>query len=55
MAGFEPIIYEDFANETFDLLRKIPQAMQTGNVEEVLLEAFNDGIIQNCVMTHLKV
>lgn len=55
MAGFDPMLYEDFADETFDLLRKVAQATQAGNAEAVLLEAFNDDTLQNFIMTHLKV
>lgn len=54
-AGFDEMLYEDFANETFELLRKVAAAMQDGTAEEVILEAFNDDNLQNYIITHLKV
>lgn len=39
----------------FDLIRKVAGAMAENNAEEVLLEAFNDESIQNCIITHVKV
>lgn len=54
-AGFQPMLYEDFADEVFDLIRKVASAHQDGNAEEVLLEAFNDEMVQNYVITHFKV
>lgn len=49
------MLYEDFTDETFELLRKLAAAAQTGTAEDVLLDAFNDETLQNYVMTHLKV
>lgn len=54
-AGMDPMMFEDFTDETFDLLRSIANAAQTGNAENVLLEAFNDEMLQNYVIAHLKV
>ena len=54
-AGFEPYLYEDFADETFDLMRRLMQTLQTGNGDEILLEAFNDDMLQNSIITHLRV
>lgn len=54
-AGFEPMLYEDFADEMFGLLRKVASSVQDGSAEEVLLESFNDEMLQNYVITHLKV
>ena len=54
-AGFEPMLYEDFADEVFGLIRKVANAQQEGNAEDVLLEAFNDEMVQNYVITHFKV
>lgn len=54
-AGYEPYLYEDFAEETFELLRNVRSAMQAGNVETALLDAFNNEYLQNNIITHLRV
>lgn len=54
-AGFDLAIYEDFADETYELMRKLPEALAVGNAEEVLLEAFRDETVQNYIITHLRV
>ena len=54
-AGFEPYLYEDFADELFTLIRSIANALGEGNGDEVLVNAFNDESIQNYVITHFKV
>lgn len=55
LAGFDVDIFEDFANETYDLLKKLPQVLNVGNAEDVLLETFNDESVQNYIITHLRV
>jgi len=54
-AGFDSFIYEDFADEAFNLLRGVANAMHTGNASEVLHDAFNDDMVQNYLITYLKV
>jgi hypothetical protein len=54
-AGFVPYLYEDFADELFDLMRRLATALDEGNGEEALLDAFNDENLQNCVITHMRV
>lgn len=54
-AGFEPYLYEDFADELFGLIRSIANAINEGNGDEVLMNAFNDESTQNYVITHFKV
>jgi len=54
-AGYDSFLYEDFAEETSDLLKKLMEALPVGNAEEVLLEVFNDDAVQNYLITHLKV
>lgn len=54
-AGFEPLLYEDFADEAFELLRKVSSALPEGNADVVLHEAFNDESLQNYIITYLKV
>jgi len=54
-AGFQPYLYEDFADAVFDLIRTVADAINEGKSEEVLIEAFNDESLQSCVITHFKV
>lgn len=54
-AGFEPYLYEDFADEMFDLMRRVSNAMSEGSGEDALLDGFNDESVQNCIITHVKV
>lgn len=54
-AGYEPLLYEDFADEAFGLLRRVANALHSGNATDVLLETFNDEGTQNYIITYLKV
>lgn len=54
-AGFEQYLYEDFADELFELMRRLATALDEGTGDEALLEAFNDEGVQNCVITHFRV
>ncbi|KAK3636323.1 hypothetical protein LTR56_014279 [Elasticomyces elasticus] len=54
-AGFATYTYEDFADEAFELLRKLGTAMHSGNASEVLQETFNDDMLQNYVITYLRI
>ena len=54
-AGFDLALYEDFADETYDLLKKLPDALAVGNAEEVLYQTFSDEMVQNYIITHLRV
>lgn len=49
------MLYEDFQDEVLELLRKVANGMQDGTAEDVLLDAFNDDMTQNYVITHFKV
>ncbi|KAK4539840.1 hypothetical protein LTR36_010301 [Oleoguttula mirabilis] len=53
-AGFDSLLYEDFADEAFDLLRKVANALPAGNADVILHEAFNDEDLQNYIITYLK-
>lgn len=55
LAGFDPMLWEDFADETFTVLRKVSAAMQTGEAEDILMQAFNDDELQNYLLTYLRV
>lgn len=54
-AGFEPYLYEDFADALFAVIRNVANAIDAGNGDEVLLNSFNDEETQNYVITHFKV
>lgn len=54
-AGYDESLYEDFADEVYDLLKKLMEALPVGNAEDILLEVFNDESIQAYIFTHLKV
>ena len=54
-AGFEVYLYEDFAEELFELMRELGAALSKGDGDALLHEKFNNESIQNCVITHMKV
>ena len=54
-AGYDALLYEDFADAMFDTLRKVHNALQTGDAETILHEDFNDEALQNYIITYLKV
>lgn len=54
-AGYDALLYEDFADSMFDTLRKVHNALQTGDAETILHEDFNDEALQNYIITYLKV
>lgn len=51
--GFQQDMYEDFADETLGLLRKLSTLPPSD--EAPLLEAFNDMMSSMSIITHLKV
>ncbi|CAK3776283.1 Hypothetical predicted protein [Lecanosticta acicola] len=53
-AGVDPILIEDFAEETFNLLRELSNALATGDADDILVERFNDDMLQNYLITHLR-
>ncbi|KAK6439264.1 hypothetical protein LTR95_004520 [Oleoguttula sp. CCFEE 5521] len=52
--GIDMFLVEDFAEEWFQLMRKLSIAVDQGNGDEVLAEAFADENVQNCLITHLR-
>lgn len=54
-AGIDLMLFEDFADEAYDLLRKCRDTLNTANAETALIEAFNDESLQNYIITYLKV
>ncbi|KAK5164317.1 uncharacterized protein LTR77_010012 [Saxophila tyrrhenica] len=53
-AGYDPSLLEDFAEETYTLLRKVANGMQDGTAENALHETFNDDYVQNFIITHIR-
>ncbi|KAL1301446.1 hypothetical protein AAFC00_005698 [Neodothiora populina] len=55
IAGFDKWSYEDFADETYGLLRKYMGTVDDPDVEASLVADFNDEELQNYIITHFKV
>jgi ubiquitin thioesterase protein OTUB1 len=53
--GFQEPLYEDFAEETFELLRRTGSSVPLGDNGAALLGAFNDQSVSMAIITHLKV
>ncbi|KAF2720344.1 cysteine proteinase [Polychaeton citri CBS 116435] len=53
-AGFDQYLYEDFADEVFDLIRRLGTALAANNAEQTLEEALNDDNVSMCIITHLR-
>ena len=49
------MVYEDFVNETLDLMGQLSQSLTKTDAETTLLTLFNDETVQNYIITHLKV
>ena len=54
-AGFDAMLYEDFADELFETMRKVANGLHDGTAEEILMQSFNDDTVQNYVITHFRV
>lgn len=54
-AGFEEMMIEDFADVTFEVLRKVANAIHDGTAEGILHDSFNDDLTQNYIITHFRV
>jgi ubiquitin thioesterase protein OTUB1 len=55
-AGYQEMLFEDFADVTYDLLREIATAVNDGHdAHSMLLDKFNQTDINNCVISHLRV
>jgi ubiquitin thioesterase protein OTUB1 len=48
-------LYIDFADEAYELLRKLAGSLQVGNGAGLLLEAFNDYSVSMAIITYVKV
>jgi ubiquitin thioesterase protein OTUB1 len=54
-AGFQDWLYQDYADEAYALLKKLPEALQIGNSADVLHEAFNDEDTQMSIIYYTRV
>lgn len=55
-AKYSMMLVEDFADETLELLSNITSAVREGrDAAGVLLEKFNDDMVQNYIITYLRV
>ncbi|EME86592.1 uncharacterized protein MYCFIDRAFT_162177 [Pseudocercospora fijiensis CIRAD86] len=54
-SGYSQMVYEDFADTTYELLRELANAVNE-NVDAValLLERFNEDIVQDYIISHLR-
>jgi ubiquitin thioesterase protein OTUB1 len=55
LAGHSEDLYIDFADEAYELLRKLAGSLQVGNGAGLLLEAFNDYSVSMAIITYVKV
>lgn len=57
LAGFQPDVYIDWADEAFELLHKLAASIQNmdGAAPDILLEAFNDVGLSLAIITYFKV
>ena len=55
IAGFDKWAYEDFADETYGLMRKYMGMVDAADVEASLVADFNNEETQNYIITHFKV
>nr|POE89984.1 ubiquitin thioesterase otubain-like [Quercus suber] len=53
-AGIDAGLYGDFADEVYDLLRSLRQALHKHDMEPTLMGAFNDETVQNYIITCVK-
>ncbi|KAK3217291.1 hypothetical protein GRF29_1g2599657 [Pseudopithomyces chartarum] len=54
LAGHSEDLYIDFADEAYELLRKLAGSLQVGNGAGLLLEAFNDYSVSMAIITYVK-
>ena len=53
--GNDPMLYEDFVQETFDLLERTRVDLPCVENEAMLLASFNDAGITSSIITHFRV
>ncbi|KAI9833326.1 MAG: hypothetical protein M1819_003721 [Sarea resinae] len=53
-AGFQEYLYEDFVDETLQLLRETAATVPVTDDGEALLASFNDPNVSNAVITHFR-
>lgn len=55
VVGYDPDLYSDFVQETFDLLDLIAANVGSTDGEEKLVASFNDDGISSSIITHFRV
>jgi ubiquitin thioesterase protein OTUB1 len=55
LAGFSEDVYIDFAEEAYDLLRKLGASLHVGDGATLLLDAFNQTHVSLAIITYVKV
>ena len=53
--GNDPMLYEDFVQETFDLLERTSADLPCPDDGAMLLASFNDAGITSSIITHFRV
>lgn len=54
--GYDPMLYSDFTDQHYELLRDIRDALSNGlDAEALLLEKFNDEEVQNYAIQYMRV
>lgn len=55
VVGYEPDLYMDFVQETFDLLEQMAANVESADGVEKLVAHFNDDGISSSIITHFRV
>lgn len=55
VVGYDPDLYSDFVQETFNLLDLIAASVGSTDSEEKLVASFNDDGISSSIITHFRV
>ena len=53
-AGFQEHLYEDFVDETINLLRYLAASVPAAPEDSVLVDKFNDPDVSNAIITHFR-
>ncbi len=54
-AGYDPDMYDDFADQVWELMRNLMAGVQDGTAEAVLETTFNEEYVQNYIITCFRV
>jgi ubiquitin thioesterase protein OTUB1 len=53
--GFDSYTYEDFVDQTINLLRQIAASLPNNQDDELIVKAFNDEDQSNGIVMHMRV